>query len=79
LSCYWRAGAGNFRGWAIPGGQFLAGDSWRAIPGGQFLAQLRKGKRKKKQSDGLIVMYFLDWVMGLSNMVRPPFLILKIE
>jgi hypothetical protein len=53
---YWRE---------IPGGQFLAGDSWQAIPGGQFLAQLRKGKGKRKQSHGLIVMYFFDWVVGV--------------
>jgi hypothetical protein len=54
---------GKSRGWAIPGGQFLVGNSWRAIPGGQFLVQLRKGKGKRKQSDGLIVMYFFDWVV----------------
>ena len=48
------------------GGQFQrAGNSWRAIPGGQFLVQLRKGKGKRKQSNGLIVMYFFDWVVGV--------------
>jgi hypothetical protein len=39
------------------------GNSWWAISGGKFLAQLRKGKGKRKQSDGLIVMYFFDWVV----------------
>jgi hypothetical protein len=40
---YWRAGTGDSIGQAIPGGQFLAGDSWRAIPG-----EVKKRKRKEK-------------------------------
>jgi hypothetical protein len=49
----------------------VAGDSRRAIPGGQFLAQLRKGKGKRKQSAGLIVMYFFDWVVGVIRYGSP--------
>ena len=49
----------------------MAGDSWQAIPGGQFLAQLRKGKGKRKQSAGLIVMYFFDWVVGVIRYGSP--------
>jgi hypothetical protein len=55
----------------IPGGRFLVGESWQAIPGGQFLAQLRKGKGKRKQSNGLIVMYFFDWVVGVIRYGSP--------
>ncbi len=56
----------------IPEGRrFLAGYSWWAIPGRQFLAQLRKGKGKRKQSDGLIVMYFFDWVVGVIRYGLP--------
>jgi hypothetical protein len=58
---------GDSRGRSIPGRQFLAGDSWR----GRFLAQLRKGKGKRKQSDGLIVMYFFDWVVGVIRYGSP--------
>jgi hypothetical protein len=56
------------------GGRFQrAGDSWRAIPGGRFLvlAQLRKGKGKRKQFDGLTVMYFFDWVVGVIRYGSP--------
>ncbi len=42
-----------------------------AIPGGQFLVQLRKGKGKRKQSNGLIVMYFFDWVVGVIRYGSP--------
>jgi hypothetical protein len=45
--------------------------SWQAIPGGQFLVHLRKGKGKRKQSDGLIVMYFFDWVVGVIQYGLP--------
>jgi hypothetical protein len=43
----------------------------QVIPGGQFLAQLRKRKGKRKQSDGLIVMYFFDWVVGVIRYGLP--------
>ncbi len=62
---------GNSRGRAIPGGKFLVGDSWWAIPDGQFLVQLRKVKGKRNQSDGLIVMYFFDWVVGVIRYGSP--------
>ncbi len=47
------------------------GNSWWAIPVGRFLAQLRKGKGKRKQSDGLIVVYFFDWVVGVIQYDLP--------
>ncbi len=54
------------------GGRFQrAGNSWQAIPGGQFLGQLRKGKGKRKQSDGLIVLYFFDWVVRVIQYGLP--------
>jgi hypothetical protein len=54
------------------GGQFQrVGDSWRVIPGRQFLVQLRKRKGKRKQSNGLIVMYFFDWVVEVIRYGLP--------
>ncbi len=47
--------------------------SWQVIPGGRFLAQLRKGKGKRKQSNGLIVMYFFDWVVGVIRYGSPAY------
>jgi hypothetical protein len=62
LSCYWRAGAGKSRGQAIPGGQFLEGNSWQAIPGA-----VKKRERKEN------VMYFFDWVVGVIQYGSPAF------
>jgi hypothetical protein len=49
------------------GGQLQrAGNSWHAIPGA-----VKKRKRKRKQSNGLIVMYFFDWVVGVIQYGSP--------